>query len=189
MTFSIVLQQLDQSTNNETMDFEIMVEVYSVTTRKQIVDLYIEVGRSRSRSSTLILSINTHTHTHTHTHTLTHSLTQINKSQPVLEIDVPDVIATSKKRLIDQACAALHQKYKACFSNSTACQKPNVNLPTLRNALFHSKVIDYRSITSSGELLKLLEKANAKLMARPQDSWAMISNARALAKARCKWIS
>ena len=73
MTFSIVLQQLDQSTNNETMDFEIMVEVYSVTTRKQIVDLYIEVGRSRSRSSTLILSINTHTDTHTHTHSLTHS--------------------------------------------------------------------------------------------------------------------
>ena len=73
MTFSTVLQQLDQSTNNETMDFEIMVEVYSVTTRKQIVDLYIEVGRSRSRSSTLILSINTHTHTHTLTHSLTHS--------------------------------------------------------------------------------------------------------------------
>ena len=37
---------------------------------------------------------------------------EINKAQPVLEIDVPDVIATSKKRIIDEACASLNKVYK-----------------------------------------------------------------------------
>lgn len=53
--------------------------------------------------------------------------------------------------IIDEACAALHKKYKACFSNSTACRPPHVNLSLLRNALFRSKVLDIRSITSSGD--------------------------------------
>ena len=53
--------------------------------------------------------------------------------------------------IIDEACAALHKKYKACFSNSTACRAPNVNLSVLRNALFRSKVLDVQSITSSGD--------------------------------------
>ena len=77
------LQQLDQSTTNETMDFEIMVEVYSVTTRKQIVDLYIEVGRCKSKSSTLMLSLNRHTHTHTHTHTHAHTHTHTHTDKQV----------------------------------------------------------------------------------------------------------
>lgn len=34
---------------------------------------------------------------------------ELNRAQPVLEIDVPDVIATSKKRIIDEACAALNK--------------------------------------------------------------------------------
>jgi hypothetical protein len=34
---------------------------------------------------------------------------ELNRAQPVLEIDVPDVIATSRKRIIDEACAALNK--------------------------------------------------------------------------------
>jgi hypothetical protein len=42
-----------------------------------------------------------------------------------------------------------------------------------------------RPITSSDDLLALLEDINSKIMSRPQESWALVSNARALSKARC----
>jgi len=63
----------DLSIENRKM--KIYVQVFLVSKRQQIVDLYVE----------------------------------INKAQPVLEIDVPDVISSSKKRVIDQACAALQK--------------------------------------------------------------------------------
>jgi hypothetical protein len=77
-----------------------------------------------------------------------------------------------------------HQKYRACFSNSTACRPPHVNLATLRNALFRCKVLDSCAVASADDLFSLLEKANTKLMNRPQESWPLITKARALSKAR-----
>ena len=76
------------------------------------------------------------------------------------------------------------KKYRACFSNSTSCRPPNVNLALLRNALFRSKVLDSCAVATAEDLLSLLEKANTKLMNRPQESWPLINKARALAKAR-----
>ena len=76
------------------------------------------------------------------------------------------------------------QKYKACFSNSTACRAPNVNLSVLRNALFRSKVLESRPISTSDDLVALLEDINTQLMNRPQESWPLISKARSLSKAR-----
>jgi hypothetical protein len=76
------------------------------------------------------------------------------------------------------------QKYRACFSSSTSCRPPNVNLALLRNALFRGKVLDSCAVATADDLLSLLEKANTKLMNRPQESWPLITKARALAKAR-----
>ena len=101
----------------------------------------------------------------------------------MLEIDVPDVIATSKKQIIDQACDVLLKKYKRCFSSSTACRPPNLNLSILRNSLFRSNVIDTRSIQTPDELVALLEEVNTELKTLPQDSWPS-SRTRALSKAR-----
>lgn len=51
----------------------------------------------------------------------------VNKAQPVQEIDVPDAISTRKKRCIDEACAALKDKYSLCFSTKLNCRAPNVH--------------------------------------------------------------
>ena len=50
----------------------------------------------------------------------------VNKAQPVQEIDVPDAISTLKKRCIDEACLAMRGKYPACFSTKQNCRAPNV---------------------------------------------------------------
>jgi len=115
-------------------DMALIVEVFNVTSRQQIIDLYIE----------------------------------INKSQPVQEIDVPDAIASGKKRCIDEACSELAQRYAKCISTTPACRPPNVHLPSLRSRLFRSQVIDRRNLRSPAELLSVLLGINEELASRPE---------------------
>ena len=79
-----------------TNDFDIVVEVFRVDTRQQVC---LECGiccHQVSFSDSFVEKI-------------VDLYVELNRAQPVLEIDVPDVIATSKKRIIDEACAALNK--------------------------------------------------------------------------------
>ena len=79
-----------------TNDFDIVVEVFRVDTRQQVC---LECGiccHQVSFSDSFFEKI-------------VDLYVELNRAQPVLEIDVPDVIATSRKRIIDEACAALNK--------------------------------------------------------------------------------
>lgn len=81
-------------------DFEIIVEVFHVQNRHQVQPPSFVNFVSLSNLKLFDLQI-------------VQLYIEINKAQPVLEIDVPDVIATSKKIIIDQACLALNKV--CCF--------------------------------------------------------------------------
>jgi hypothetical protein len=80
----------------DTNDFDIVVEVFRVDTRQQVClecGIYCcQVSFSDSFFEKIV-----------------DLYVELNRAQPVLEIDVPDVIATSRKRIIDEACAALNK--------------------------------------------------------------------------------
>lgn len=62
---------------------------------------------------------------------------QLNKAEIVKEIDLPDTIAPTKKKVIDEAVDTLRGRYPGMFKPSERCRPPHVHRDTLRNKLFH----------------------------------------------------
>lgn len=95
-----------------TNDFDLIVEVFRVDSRQQVCLAYDIAGLQVScdiccywlSSSDLLFE------------KIVDLYVELNRAQPVLEIDVPDVIATSKKKIIDEACAALNKVFSDCMS-------------------------------------------------------------------------
>lgn len=56
---------------------------------------------------------------------------EINKSEPIQEIDLPENIATDRKRIIDDATMSLHATFLDMFKPTARCRPPHVHLPCM----------------------------------------------------------
>lgn len=62
--------------------------------------------------------------------------TEINKCEPVLDVDLPDIGAGEMEQaILEGAMNSLREKYIKMFSVSSNCKRPHVNVDKLRNAL------------------------------------------------------
>ena len=62
--------------------------------------------------------------------------TEINKAEPVVLVDMPEIGASDDENaLISEAAEALRQRYPNMFKASRTCRPPHVNLDVLRNQM------------------------------------------------------
>eukprot|EP00592_Proboscia_alata_P008201 CAMPEP_0194362894 /NCGR_PEP_ID=MMETSP0174-20130528/10748_1 /TAXON_ID=216777 /ORGANISM="Proboscia alata, Strain PI-D3" /LENGTH=459 /DNA_ID=CAMNT_0039136089 /DNA_START=13 /DNA_END=1392 /DNA_ORIENTATION=- len=99
--------------------------------------------------------------------------TEINKAEPVKQVDMPDVVDTHEKgnlEVINSAASSISKKYPEMFKASQNCRMPHVNIDNLRNKLFTSGVIEQHSIRDSNTLLLWIEEKNLELGERYKNS-------------------
>lgn len=61
---------------------------------------------------------------------------EINKSQPVKEIDLPGQAKENDIEAINGACSKLENEFGNMFSTSQRCRLPHVNIDNLRQTIF-----------------------------------------------------
>lgn len=94
---------------------------------------------------------------------------EVNKSESVKEIDLPDAIAPQRKAHIDEACERLRKAFPDMFKPSERCRPPHVHRDTLRNKLFHHAAT--MELTSADDLVARFTAVNQRLQARPAAQW------------------
>ena len=96
----------------------------------------------------------------------------INKAEPVKDVDLPGAASTHDREILLSAVTALQFQFPAFFKESTKCRKPNLNADNFRDALFQSKVIERRKIKTDEDLVNYLLQKNAELSERTDMEWA-----------------
>ena len=100
--------------------------------------------------------------------------TEINKSEPVTLIDLPEDFGGASRdenQLLTAAAETLKARYPAMFKASQACRAPHLNVDTLRNELLDAGVVSRHGMRSAEELLEWLEARNEALGARSDAEW------------------
>ena len=100
--------------------------------------------------------------------------TEINKSEPVTLIDLPEDFGGASRdenQLLTAAAETLKARYPAMFKASQACRAPHLNVDTLRNELLDAGVVSRHGMRSAEELLEWLEARNEALGARSDAAW------------------
>ena len=87
---------------------------------------------------------------------------EINKAQPVKQIDMPGIASTADRRTITSAVHSLKQQYPLMFSLSQSCRVPNVNEDNLRNQIFGANILK-KGYDTPEKLLEWLQVKNAAL--------------------------
>ena len=96
----------------------------------------------------------------------------INKAEPVKDVDLPGGASTHEREILHSAVTALQFQYPSFFKESTKCRKPNLNADNFRDALFQSRVIERQKIATDEDLVNYLLHKNAELAERTDDEWA-----------------
>ena len=96
----------------------------------------------------------------------------INKAEPVKDVDLPGAASTHDREILLSAVTALQFQFPAFFKESTKCRKPNLNADNFRDALFQSKVIERRKIKTDEDLVNYLLQKNVELSERTDMEWA-----------------
>ena len=86
---------------------------------------------------------------------------ELNKSERVQEIDLPDVIAPSDKGIIDGSINHISRKYRQMFKPTQRCRKPHLNRDYIRNEIHQTKMIKRYNINNVTDMINLLEQINA----------------------------
>jgi hypothetical protein len=91
----------------------------------------------------------------------------INKSEPVKEVDLPDApISKENREMLVSAVSALESQFKEFFKSSMKCRPPHLNADNLREALFHANVLERHDLRNDDELLAWMLEQNAELEKR-----------------------
>ena len=95
---------------------------------------------------------------------------EVNKSESVKEIDMPDAIAPIRKTAIDNTVALLNRRFPMMFKPSERCRPPHVHRDTLRNVLFQHPSTE--SVVNEDDLLKRILKVNEILGKTSKKFWS-----------------
>jgi hypothetical protein len=85
---------------------------------------------------------------------------ELNKSESVQEIDLPDMIAPSDKGIIDEAMKHICRRYWQMFKPTQRCHKPHLNRDRIRNEIYQTKIIERYHVNTSNQMVELLELIN-----------------------------
>uniref|UniRef100_A0A7S2WKL6 Uncharacterized protein n=1 Tax=Rhizochromulina marina TaxID=1034831 RepID=A0A7S2WKL6_9STRA len=97
--------------------------------------------------------------------------TDINKAEPVKDVDLPGSVNEVEREILNSAVSALAGQFPAFFKESTKPRKPNVNFDNLRDAIFRSHLISRHGVRTDQQLLELLLQKNDELSRRPDSDW------------------
>jgi hypothetical protein len=89
---------------------------------------------------------------------------ELNKSEKVLEIDLPDTLAPQEKQIIDEAVHALQHQFRAMFKPSQNCRVPHVNAERMRNDLHLHRYVQRNNIFTPVDLVAKLNDVNSKIL-------------------------
>ena len=88
---------------------------------------------------------------------------EINKAEPVKLVDMPRVVKSKDKDIIDDAANQLFETFPEMFKPSQRCRPPHLNVDNLRDAIFTANILKQHSITSSSALYDWIMQRNEEL--------------------------
>ena len=88
---------------------------------------------------------------------------EINKAEPVLNVDMPGEASDADREVITDAVGVLQGQYSVMFSPSQRCKVPNANVDNLRSSIFGAKILKRHNLTTSKQLVDWLLEQNAAL--------------------------
>jgi hypothetical protein len=88
---------------------------------------------------------------------------EINKAEPVKLVDIPGIVKSSERKILNDAVQQLHDEYHDMFRPSTKCHPPHLNLDNVRDAIFAANVMGRHKIKSSKQLFDWLVQQNVVL--------------------------
>jgi|TARA_B100000795_G_scaffold20189_1_gene13493 hypothetical protein len=115
--------------------------------------------------------------------------TDINMSEPVKLLDLPNAIETKEKEILDDAVHNLKSTYKTMFKPTSTCRAPHVHMDTMRENLFEFGVVRQIKADTSEELYNFLVQENQGLAKMKPERWMALrgrSSEKAVLKALVK---
>ena len=97
--------------------------------------------------------------------------TDINKAEPVKDVDLPGAASEAERGALSAACGALAEAFPDLFKESARCRLPHVQVDNLREAIFEARVMDRHGLATETDLLAWLLKENDKLAAKSDRWW------------------
>ena len=94
---------------------------------------------------------------------------EINKAEPVKLVDIPGIVKSSERKMLNDAVDQLYDDYPEMFRSSTKCHPPHVNLDNIRDAIFAANVISRHKLKSTKQLYDWLVQQNTLLGQKYQD--------------------
>uniref|UniRef100_A0A7S1H556 Uncharacterized protein n=1 Tax=Hemiselmis andersenii TaxID=464988 RepID=A0A7S1H556_HEMAN len=111
--------------------------------------------------------------------------TEINKCEPVLEIDLPEGGASATaQEVISGAAMTLKDENPKMFSESHKCLRPHLNIDRLRNELYQADVMKRFKLETEEDLVEWIKQRNAELSQRPDEEWKKQASDKMVDKAR-----
>ena len=115
--------------------------------------------------------------------------TEINKAEPVKDVDLPGMVSDFERETLQRVVAALQTSFPDMFKESTKCRKPHLNVDNLRDAIYSRGVVQRHGHNDEEELLAWILTQNDELGKRSDEDFISanpksVAFQKAVAKAR-----
>ena len=121
--------------------------------------------------------------------------TDINKAEPVKDVDLPGMVSDFERETLQRVVAALQTSFPDMFKESTRCRKPHLNGDNLRDAIYTHGVMERNGHNDEEALLAWILTKNDKLGQIDDQDWikrnpTSVAFEKAVSKARANsfWL-